>query len=235
MSARQTFRKALMLLDRGMTDRGEAALCLALTEAEQEGDRVALVQSLVALGELLCETSRGVSARPFLERALAAASDTDAGLLAVERGKAEQWLARIECERIGLQIRGPEDFKHRTFTLAEFIAVVRAKAERRERYDPAWLYDVYGKDGDAALHPQQTIYIGDTVQVDDEDREIYPERVAELGYVFQYSCEHFQDVVDLAYRQKPDASIEDVVRCLNHFDRHDDFLDLSPNGMQSRA
>ncbi|MBN3839919.1 hypothetical protein G3N61_11105 [Burkholderia sp. Ac-20349] len=115
------------------------------------------------------------------------------------------------------------------------MAVVRAKAERRERYDPAWLYDVYGKDGDAALHPQQTIYIGDTVQVDDEDREIYPERVAELGYVFQYSCEHFQDVVDLAYRQKPDASIEDVVRCLNHFDRHDDFLDLGPNGMQSRA
>ncbi|WP_256990273.1 DUF7716 domain-containing protein [Burkholderia sp. HI2714] len=235
MSARQTLRKALMLLDRGMTDRGEAALCHALAEAEQEGDRVALAQSLVALGELMCETSRGVSARPFLERALAAASDTDVGTLAIERDKAEQLLARIECERIGWRIRGPEDFKNRTFQLAEFIAVVRAKAERRAGYDPAWLYDVYGKDGDAELCPQQTIFIGDTVQVDDEDREIYPERVTELGYVFQYACEHFQDVVDLAYRQKPDASIEEVVRCLNHFDRYDDFLDLGPNGMKSQA
>ncbi|VWB48471.1 DUF7716 domain-containing protein [Burkholderia lata] len=235
MSARQTFRKALMLLDRGMTDRGEATLCLALAEAEQEGDRVALAQSLVALGDLMCETSRGVSARPLLERALAAASDTDAGVLAFERDKAEQLLARIECERIGLHIHGLEDFKNRTFKLAEFIAVVRAKAERREGYDPAWLYDVYGEDGDAQLRPHHTIYIGDTVQVDDEKREIYPEKVAELGYVFQYSCEHFQDVVDLAYRQKPDASIEDVVRCLNHFDRYDDFLDLGPYGEQSQA
>ncbi|KVQ18669.1 hypothetical protein [Burkholderia cepacia] len=230
MSARQTFRKALMLLDHGMTDRGEAVLHLALTEAEQEGDRVVLAQSLVALGDLMCETSRSGSARPFLERALAAARDLDTGLLACERGRAERLLALIECERIGLQIRGPEDFKNRTFTLADFIAVVRAKAERPESYDPAWQYDVYGNDGDADWCPRQTIYIGDKVQVDDDDRERYPARVTELGYVFRYSCEHFQDVVDLACRQKPGASVDDLVRCLNHFDRHDDFLDLDSNG-----
>ncbi|KEZ02314.1 hypothetical protein GQ57_30055 [Burkholderia sp. MSh2] len=127
-------------------------------------------------------------------------------------------------------MRGPADFKNRTFTLADFIAVVRAKAERPEGYDPAWRYDVYGDDGDAGWYPQQTIHIGDKVQVDDEDRESYPERVAELGYVFRCSCEHFQDVVDLAFRQKPGASIDDLVRCLDHYDRHDDFLDLDSNG-----
>ncbi|RQT06455.1 hypothetical protein [Burkholderia contaminans] len=231
MSARQTLRKALMLLDRGMTDRGEAALCLALAEAEQEGDRVALAQSLVSLGKLMCETSRGVSALPFLERALAAASDTDVGTLAIERDKAEQLLARIECERIGLRIRGPEAFKNRTFQLAEFIAVVRAKAERRPGCDPAWLYDVYGKGGDASRVRNRrfssAIRYRSTMRIARSTPRGLPS--------FQYACEHFQDVVDLAYRQKPDASIEEVVRCLNHFDRYDDFLDLCPNGMQSQA
>jgi len=39
-----------------------------------------------------------------------------------------------------------------------------------------------------------------------------------------YMCEHFRDVVDLAYKQKPTASSEAIIRCLNHYDKYDDFL-----------
>lgn len=38
--------------------------------------------------------------------------------------------------------------------------------------------------------------------------------------------EQFQDVVDLAYRQKKSASTKEVILCLNHYSKHDDFLDL---------
>ncbi|EED99314.1 conserved hypothetical protein [Burkholderia multivorans CGD1] len=39
--------------------------------------------------------------------------------------------------------------------------------------------------------------------------------------------EHLQDVIDLAYKQKPTASIDEVIKCLNHYSKYDDFLDLS--------
>ncbi|WP_232451368.1 hypothetical protein [Burkholderia ubonensis] len=218
LNARQIFRKALMLLDRGAAERGEGALRMAVDAAEREGDRVALVQALVCLGDLLCDTSRYTAARPLLERALGAAGGDDGDdALACERDRAAHLLKRMPSV----------DFKNRTCTIDDFIALVRAKADRSEGYDPTCLYDVYGEDTDGDdFRVAQTIYVGDTVQVDGDDREIYPEPVSALGYVFLYSGEHFQDVVDLACRQKPDASIEDIVRCLNHFGRYDDFLDL---------
>uniref|UniRef100_UPI00403F616F DUF7716 domain-containing protein n=1 Tax=Massilia sp. METH4 TaxID=3123041 RepID=UPI00403F616F len=40
--------------------------------------------------------------------------------------------------------------------------------------------------------------------------------------------EHLQDVVDLAVRQKPSASDNEIIRCLNYYVEFDDFLDLEP-------
>ncbi len=49
----------------------------------------------------------------------------------------------------------------------------------------------------------------------------------DCGYAFLYSGESFQAVVDLAMKQKPSASVEEVIRCLNYYSNNDDFLDLS--------
>jgi hypothetical protein len=70
------------------------------------------------------------------------------------------------------------------------------------------------------------VYVGDVPDFDEEDMELLPESVIKLGLGLGYMPEHFQDVVDLAYRQKPAATIEEVIRCLNHYDKFDNFLDL---------
>ncbi len=90
MAACQKFQKALMLLDRGLLDRGEEALRQVVVESEQQGDQVALVQGLVCLGDLMHETGRPSEARPLLERALRETRDDD--LLAREFGRARELL-----------------------------------------------------------------------------------------------------------------------------------------------
>jgi hypothetical protein len=87
-SPRQTFHKALMLLDRGSTARGEALLRDVIGEAEARHDDVVLVQGLVCLSELLCEAGRAGEARPLLERALAIRRDDDGLAVEFERAKA---------------------------------------------------------------------------------------------------------------------------------------------------
>ncbi|AOI56432.1 DUF7716 domain-containing protein [Burkholderia diffusa] len=119
------------------------------------------------------------------------------------------------------------DFKHKTYQIEDFIAFVQAKQDRSAQYNRAFLYDVYGDDSvEDLLREGQTIFVGDTVQVDDNDEEIYPREVNERGYAFLYSGENFQAVVDLAYKQKPTASAKEVIQCLNYYAQHDDFLDL---------
>ncbi|CAB3774216.1 MULTISPECIES: hypothetical protein [Burkholderia] len=94
MAARQKFQKALMLLDRGAVDRGEAILREVIVEAEHESDEVALVQGLVCLGDLLYELDRKSEARSYLERALKNRRDDD--VLAYEFARAAELLIRPE-------------------------------------------------------------------------------------------------------------------------------------------
>ena len=119
------------------------------------------------------------------------------------------------------------EFKNKEYQIEDFIALVREKRDRTVGYDRAYLYDVYRDDSDDdGFQPGMTIYVGGTVQADDDGEKFYPAAVNDLGYSFLYSGENFQAVVDLAYRQKPTASIEEVVRCLNHYAQYDDFQDL---------
>ena len=98
MVARQKFQKALMLLDRGVVDRGEATLREAVTASESEGDVIVLVQVLVCLGDFLYESGRLSEARPLLERALQEKRDDD--LLAQEFERAEELLSSISTLNI---------------------------------------------------------------------------------------------------------------------------------------
>lgn len=73
----QKFLKALMLLDHGSLDRGEATLREVITQAEQENDKVSLIQGLVCLGDVLFTLDRAPEGLPFLERALSEGQDDD--------------------------------------------------------------------------------------------------------------------------------------------------------------
>lgn len=93
MSASDEFRKALILLDRGKLGCGEDVLKKAIEMARHESDPVSLVQALVCLGDLFCETGRPAKARPLLTAALQAQPSCEAeydDLLAEEFGRARQ-------------------------------------------------------------------------------------------------------------------------------------------------
>jgi hypothetical protein len=51
--------------------------------------------------------------------------------------------------------------------------------------------------------------------------------VNDRSLAFLYPGENFQAAVDLAHKQKPKATTEEVMQCLNHYADHNNFLDLS--------
>ena len=76
-----------------------------------------------------------------------------------------------------------------------------------------------------ALRLGMNVYVGDPPDFDADDNEIFPEFVFAFELEVGYMSDHFQDVVDLVYKQKPTAATDDVIECLNHYDKFDDFLD----------
>lgn len=105
------------------------------------------------------------------------------------------------------------------FRIEELIDCVKARQERE------LAYDLYTAEADA-FGPGDAVFIASPVQVDAKGEEAYPDSVTRRGLRFSYSGEQFQDVVDLALQQKPDASHADIIRALNHYSEHDDFLDI---------
>jgi hypothetical protein len=88
----QQFQKALLLLDRGEVERGEALLRETVDAAEREGDRSLVASARCALGQLLIETARAPEARTVL--APVAALDEGDDLIAHERRQAVELLRR---------------------------------------------------------------------------------------------------------------------------------------------
>ncbi|CAI2767148.1 DUF7716 domain-containing protein [Flavobacterium collinsii] len=118
------------------------------------------------------------------------------------------------------------DFKNKTWLLSDFIKFVQAKKDRTSNYNANYYYDIYEPNNDDQLSPETIIYVGNTVEVDDDDNEIYPPEVRAMNFWFGYSCDNFQDVVDLATEQNPKVSISQIVTCLNHYSQYDNFLDI---------
>ena len=120
------------------------------------------------------------------------------------------------------------EFKNNFYYIEEFIDFVKSKKDRLKSYDRCFMYDIYTENKTPQkIHSKMKVYVGETPTFDEDDNEVYPEDVRELGLTFLYSCDNFQDVVDLAYKQKPNATFEEVIRCLNHYSDFDDFLDLN--------
>lgn len=93
-------------------------------------------------------------------------------------------------------------FKHQFYTIEKFIELVKQQAERNLKFDPEYFYAIYGKEDGFSLG--QTILVSDSVQVSDDDVEIYPDDVIVHKLKYQCSDENIQDVIDLAIQlRKP--------------------------------
>jgi len=120
---------------------------------------------------------------------------------------------------------------NKSYSIGELIEIVKNKfdrdldSHRKVKYNYENGYDVYiTKDED--LNENTILYVGKPVEIDDDDNEIYPIEILENNLEFEYSDENFQDVIDLAYSQKPNASIKEFIKCLNYYAERDTFLDL---------
>jgi hypothetical protein len=85
---------------------------------------------------------------------------------------------------------------------------------------------VYTREDSNGLSLEQEYFVDAYPTGNDDDEDVFPEQVQQLGLSLTYYGEQFEDVINLALDQNPDASLEDVVRALNHYSAHDDFLDL---------
>lgn len=106
------------------------------------------------------------------------------------------------------------------YKIEDVISLVKNKEDRGA------LYSIYVPKNTDDLLPGMNVYVGDVADFDEDDNEVYPESIVSLGLEFGYMRSHFQDVVDLAYRQKPTASTEEIIQCLNYYAEFDDFLDI---------
>ncbi len=116
------------------------------------------------------------------------------------------------------------DFKHQLYLIENFIECVKQRAERCDRYDKDWHYAIYSQTDDFVMGQQ--ILVSNTVEVLDDDTEVYPVDAQTHQFSFHCSDENIQDVIDLAIEQKPHASSEELIRALNYYLDNDTFLDL---------
>ena len=119
----------------------------------------------------------------------------------------------------------------KSYGIRELIEIVKNKFDRdldnygKEKYNPDNYYSVYITK-DETLKENSVVYVGETSEIDDDDNEIYPNEVLENNLEFCYSCENFQAVIDLAYEQKSNASINEFIKCLDYYSKRDTFLYL---------
>ncbi|MEU9507303.1 hypothetical protein AB0D32_13580 [Micromonospora sp. NPDC048170] len=96
LPARQLLTKALHLLDRGETERGESVLRDTVASAVKAGDSTTTVAALCCLGELLAQQGRRREAVETLRSCLGVpVSDDHGDLCAAERTNARQLLADL--------------------------------------------------------------------------------------------------------------------------------------------
>lgn len=90
------------------------------------------------------------------------------------------------------------------------------------------LYDmyIYTYKFEENISADLVCFIEEPPDVTDEDEEIFPDFVVEEGLVFLYSGENFESVIEVAFDQKKNPSMEEFLDSLNFYREHDAFLDL---------
>ena len=114
-------------------------------------------------------------------------------------------------------------FKNKVYKIEDFINLVKEKKERLPNYDFEYCYAVYAKNDNVEIHDE--VFIGNSIDFDENDNEVYPEFVITNGFHYFCSDQNIQDVVDLAVRQDADVSNQKLIDALNYYIDNDDFKD----------
>ncbi|MEM1097068.1 MAG: hypothetical protein AAGJ10_20920 [Bacteroidota bacterium] len=93
MTARDTFHKGLLLLDRKSIERGEEFLRSAIALAAEEKDKATFAAASCCLGELLLQMGKQEEAAVFLQGVVS--MDSQDGLCSYEIAKAGELLNQI--------------------------------------------------------------------------------------------------------------------------------------------
>ena len=108
--------------------------------------------------------------------------------------------------------------KYQELSLEQMIEQVRADESSSDDFC------LYGKeDGELAL--DRLYWVSDYPDVI-EDHDIYPADVVEQNLQLVYYGEQLLDVLTVALEEKPDASPQDLVEALNHYNRYDIFMNF---------
>ncbi|WP_426479028.1 DUF7716 domain-containing protein [Chryseobacterium sp. CBSDS_008] len=117
-----------------------------------------------------------------------------------------------------------DEIKNQVYSIEEFLALVKNKQDRKESYDPEYNYAVYSSIDE--FKPEMKVFIGDPLDIGENDNEILPDFVFHNKLNYLCSDENIQDVVDLAFRQCADVTSSQLIKALNHYLKKDDFLDF---------
>lgn len=116
------------------------------------------------------------------------------------------------------------EIKNQMYFIEEFLELVKNKEDRKESYDPDYNYAVYSSKDE--FEPEMKVFIGDPLDIGEEDKEILPDFVYHNKLNYMCSDENIQDVVDLAFRQSADITSSQLIVALNHYLEKDNFLDF---------
>ena len=106
--------------------------------------------------------------------------------------------------------------KHQELSLEQIIEQMRVDESSSDDFC------LYGKE-DGELAVDRLYWVSDYPDVV-EDRDVYPTDVAEQDLQLVYYGEQLIDVLAVALEEKPDASQQDLVDALNHYNWYDSFM-----------
>ena len=106
--------------------------------------------------------------------------------------------------------------KHQELSLEQIIEQVRVDKLVSDDFC------LYAKE-DGELRLNSLYWVSDYPDVV-EDRDVYPTEVAEQNLQLVYYGEQLIDVFTVAFEEKPDASLQDLVDALKYYHQHDNFM-----------
>ena len=106
--------------------------------------------------------------------------------------------------------------KHQELSLEQIIEQVRVDQLVSDDFC------LYGKE-DGELKLDCLYWVSDYPDVVD-DSDVYPADASEQHLQLVYYGEQFLDVLTVALEEKPEASHQDLVDALNHYNRYDSFM-----------
>ena len=106
--------------------------------------------------------------------------------------------------------------KHQELSLEQIIEQVRVDQLVSDDFC------LYGKE-DGELELARLYWVSDYPDVVD-DSDVYPADASEQHLQLVYYGEQFLDVLTVALEEKPEASHQDLVDALNHYNRYDSFM-----------